>query len=114
MRAALPKTDNAGGSEPCGKGTCQVCDHIITSNTFTTKTCGKVFKIQIGPLNCNSDIKFVMVLLMLEKLKQSFVFGLITIKVNTDLFEKETRTYHRSVFIPTIFKIAIEVLMIGK
>ena len=37
VRAALPKTDNAGGSEPCGKGTCQVCDHIITRNTFTTK-----------------------------------------------------------------------------
>ena len=35
---------------------------------------------------------------MLEKLKQSFVFGLIIIKVNTDLFEKENRTYHRSVF----------------
>ena len=30
VRAPLPKMDNAGGSEPCGKGTCQVCDHIIT------------------------------------------------------------------------------------
>ena len=28
VRAMLPKMDNAGGSEPCGKGTCQVCDHI--------------------------------------------------------------------------------------
>ena len=44
---------------------------------------------------------------MLEKLKQSFVFGLIIIKVNTDLFEKENRTHHRTVFIHTIFKIAI-------
>ena len=52
MRAALPKTDNVGGSEPCGKGTCQVCDHIITTNTFTTKACGEVFKIQSGSLNC--------------------------------------------------------------
>ena len=25
VRAALPKIDNAGGSEPCGKGTRQVC-----------------------------------------------------------------------------------------
>ena len=41
MRAVLPKMDNAGGSEPCGKGTCQVCDHIITTNTFTTKACGE-------------------------------------------------------------------------
>ena len=55
-----------------------------------------------------------MILPMLEKLRQSFVFGLIIIKVNTDLSEKENRTYHRSVFIYTIFKIAIEVLMIGK
>ena len=45
VRAALPKTDNVGGSEPCGKGTCQVCDHIITTNNFTTKACGEVFKI---------------------------------------------------------------------
>ena len=50
MRAALPKIDNAGGSEPCGKGTCQVCDRIITTNTFTTKACEEVFKIQIDPL----------------------------------------------------------------
>ena len=47
--------DNAGGSEPCEKSTCQVCDHIITPNTFTTNTCGDVFKIQSGPLNCNSE-----------------------------------------------------------
>ena len=55
VRAALPKMDNAGGSEPCGKGTYQVCDHIITTNTFTTKACEEVFKIQSGPLNCNSE-----------------------------------------------------------
>ena len=54
-RAALPKMDNAGGSEPCGKGTCQVCDHIITTNTFTTKAYGEEFKIQSGALNCNSE-----------------------------------------------------------
>ena len=46
-----------------------------------------------------------MILPMLEKLKQSFVFGLIIIKVNTDL-------YHRSVSIHTIFKIATQVLII--
>ena len=55
VRAAFPKMGNAGGSEPCGKGTCQVFDHIITTNTFTTKACGEVFKIQSGPLNCNSE-----------------------------------------------------------
>ena len=51
---------------------------------------------------------------MFEKLKQSFVFGLIIIKVNIDLFEKENRVYHRAAFIHTIFKIAIEILMVGK
>ena len=56
-----------------------------------------------------------MILAMLEKLEQCFVFGLIIIKVRTDLFEKENRTYHdRSVFIHTTFKIAIDVLIIGK
>ena len=55
VRAALPKMGNAGGSEPCGKGTCQVCDHIITTNTFTTKSCGEVFKFQSGSLNYNSE-----------------------------------------------------------
>ena len=38
---------------------------------------------------------------MLEKLKQSFFFGLIIIKVNTNLFENEKKMYHRSVFIHT-------------
>ena len=56
VRAALPNMNNAGGSERCGKGTCQVCDLIITSNTFTAKVCGEVFKIQSGPLNCNSEM----------------------------------------------------------
>ena len=50
VRAALPKRDNAGDSEPRGKGTCQVCDHITTTNSFTTKSCREVFKIPSGPL----------------------------------------------------------------
>ena len=41
VRAALPKIDNTGGSEPCGKDTCHVYGHIITTNTFTTKACGE-------------------------------------------------------------------------
>ena len=31
VRAVLPKIDNARGSEPCAKGTCQVCEHLILS-----------------------------------------------------------------------------------
>ena len=44
VKAALPKLDNAGGSKPCEKGNCQVCDHAVRINTFTTKICGE-FKI---------------------------------------------------------------------
>ena len=55
VRAALLKMGNAGDSELCGKGTCQVYDHIITANTFTTKACGEEIKSQSVPLNCNSE-----------------------------------------------------------
>ena len=46
VRTALPKMENAGSSEPCEEGTRQVCDYISTTNTFTTKVCGELFKIQ--------------------------------------------------------------------
>ena len=41
--------------EALNHGTCQVRDHIITTETFITKTCGEVFKIQSGPLDSNSE-----------------------------------------------------------
>ena len=56
LRLVLPKMDNDEGSEPCGKGTCQLCDHIIITNTFTTKACGEVFKIQGRPLCCKFKV----------------------------------------------------------
>ena len=49
--------------------------------------------------------KSVMILPMLEKLKQSSAFGLIITIVNIDLFKKENRMWHVSVFIRTMFKI---------
>ena len=55
VKTALPKMDNARDSELCWIGICQVCDHIITSNTFTIKACGEVVQIQSAPLNCNSE-----------------------------------------------------------
>ena len=55
VRAALPKTNETGRCEPCGKKTCLVCNSIRTTTTFTTEACGEVFKIQSGPLNCNSE-----------------------------------------------------------
>ena len=55
-----------------------------------------------------------MIFPMLERLKQSFTFGLIIIRVNTDLFKKENRMYHKSAFIHTMYKIGTKVLIIGK
>ena len=57
VRAALPKIDNVGGSKPCGKGTCQVFDHIITTELtlLQQKHEGKYLKFKVGTLNCNSE-----------------------------------------------------------
>ena len=54
-RAKLPKLDESGRCEPCGKKTCLVCDSISTTTTFTTETCQETFKIQKDPLNCDSE-----------------------------------------------------------
>ena len=35
VRASLPKMDNAGGFEPCGKGTSQVCDHNYNQHFYS-------------------------------------------------------------------------------
>ena len=42
MRAALPETDNFGGSEQSGKSICQVYDYKIITNTFTTQAFGEI------------------------------------------------------------------------
>ena len=49
VRASLPNMDNAVGSEPCGKDTCQVCDHNITTNTFQQKHVRKYLKFKVDP-----------------------------------------------------------------
>ena len=55
VRAKLPKLDESGRCEPCGKKTCLVCDSISTTTTFTTEACLETFKIQKDPLNCDSE-----------------------------------------------------------
>ena len=55
VRAKLPKLDESGRCEPCGKKTCLVCDSISTVTTFTTEACQETFKIQKGRLNCDSE-----------------------------------------------------------
>ena len=82
---------------------------------------GKYLKFKVDPLTVTQkkyftfrDAKFVMTLHMLERLKQSSVFDLVIIKINTYLFEKKNRMYYRSVFIHTMYKIATKILMIEK
>ena len=58
MRATLPKIDSVEGSQPCGKGTWQLCDNIIRINTFP-KVCEELLKIQSGPLDCNLENVFL-------------------------------------------------------
>ena len=55
VRATLPKANETGRCEPCGKKTCLVCNSIRTTTTFTTEACREIFKIQSGPLKCNSE-----------------------------------------------------------
>ena len=55
VRAALPKINETGWCEPFGKKTCLVCNSIRVNTTFTMEACGETFKIQKGPLNCNSE-----------------------------------------------------------
>ena len=51
----LHKLDESETCEPCTKKTCLVCDSISTATTFNTKACQETFKIQKGPLNCDSE-----------------------------------------------------------
>ena len=55
VRAVLPKNIETRGCEPCGKKSCLVCNSVRTTTTFTTEACREIFKIQSGPLTCNSE-----------------------------------------------------------
>ena len=39
VRPVLPKTNETGRCDPCGKKTCLVCKSIRTTATFTTEAC---------------------------------------------------------------------------
>ena len=55
IQSKIPKLNGSGRCEPCGKKTCLVCDSISTATTFTTEACQETFKIQSGPLTCDSE-----------------------------------------------------------
>ena len=46
VRAKLPKLDESGRCEPCGKKICLVSDSISTTITFTTEAYQETFKIK--------------------------------------------------------------------
>ena len=45
VRAILPRTNETGRFELCGKETCLVCNSKRTITTCTTKPCGEILKI---------------------------------------------------------------------
>ena len=57
VRAVLPKKETSKtelGSKKCGKSNCEVCLNVVTTQNFTSKTTGEHFKIQKGPIDCNT------------------------------------------------------------
>ena len=109
VRAALPKANETGRCEPCGKKTCLVCNSIKTTTTFTMEACGEIFKIQSGPLNCNSEK--VLYLLKCKvygeapyvgKAKTKFRYRFNIELSNIELSGKETEKYPRNVFMISI------------
>ena len=54
VTASFPILNNTLGSEPCGKRGCQVCQFIVNTDNFSPITTDETFKINKGPLNCNS------------------------------------------------------------
>ena len=71
VRASLPILNQTLGSEPCGKRNCQVCQFIVNTDTFSPITTQETFKINKGPLNCNS--KKVVYLSECKKCKNPYV-----------------------------------------
>ena len=105
VRASLTKANEIGRCEPYEKKTCLVCNPIRTTTTFTTEACGEIFKIQIGPLNCNSEK--VLYLLKCKvcgeapyvgKAKTKFRYRFNNYKNKHRAFRKETEKYPRNVF----------------
>ena len=55
VRATLSILNESGRCEPCEKKICLGCDSVITAMIFTTEACQETFKIQSGPLICDSE-----------------------------------------------------------
>ena len=98
VRVAVPKTNETGRYEPFGKKTCLVCNSIKTTTTFTKGGCGEIFKIQRGPLNCNSEKELYLLKYKvcdetsyIGKAKSKFRYRFNNYKTKHRAFRKENR-----------------------
>ena len=53
--SATPQLNGSGRCEPCRKKIYLICDSISTATTLTTEACRRAFKVQSGPLTCDSE-----------------------------------------------------------
>ena len=54
VRASVPILNQHLGCESCGEKNCRVCQFIVNTDTFSPITTDETFKINKGPLSCNS------------------------------------------------------------
>ena len=71
VRASLPILNQTLGSESCGKRNCQVCQFFVNIDAFSPIKTDETFKINKGPLNCNS--KKVIYLSQCKQCKNPYV-----------------------------------------
>ena len=106
VRASLPILTQTLGSEPCGNRNCQVCQFIVNTDTFSLITTDESFKINKGPLNCNSKKVY---LSEGKKCKSQYV-GKAQTKFPVTL--NNYKSAHKS-FKTNIYRIIIKIRMIG-
>ena len=59
VTASLSILNHTLASEPYGKRNCKVCQFIVNTDTFRPITTDETFKINKGPLNCNSKVAYL-------------------------------------------------------
>ena len=93
---------------------------MSTATTFTTEACQETFKIQSGPLTCDSEK--VLYLLKCKifgevpyvgKAKTKIIIGLIITKVNIERLERVIGKFLRNYFTLTIVLMVIVAVKIG-
>ena len=87
------------------KKNCLLCDFVSTATTFTTEACQETFKIQIGPLTCDSENALYLLnckacgeVPYVEKVKNKFCYRLNNYKSKHRLFRKGNRKVPQKLF----------------